>query len=88
MFGTSETIEAIRAAVGKVHELFPDAHPIVVGDISDEDGGRLKRHQSHQGGRDVDLGFFFKYGAPPRTSWRARPRTSTSQRTGPSCGRS
>ena len=40
----------------------PDAHPIVVGDISDEDGGRLKRHQSHQGGRDVDLGFFFKAG--------------------------
>ena len=64
VFGTAETIEAIEAAVGKVHELFPEAHPIVVGDISDEDGGRLKRHQSHQGGRDVDLGFFFKAGVP------------------------
>jgi murein endopeptidase len=63
VFGTSETIDAIDAALGKVHELFPDAHPIVVGDISDEDGGRLKRHQSHQGGRDVDLGFYFKAGA-------------------------
>jgi len=65
VFGTSETIEAIDAALAKVHELFPDAHPIIVGDISDEDGGRLKRHQSHQGGRDVDLGFFLKAGAPP-----------------------
>jgi penicillin-insensitive murein endopeptidase len=63
VFGTAETIEAIEAALGKVHEIFPDAHPIIVGDISDEDGGRLKRHQSHQGGRDVDLGFFFKAGA-------------------------
>ena len=62
VFGTTETIEAISAALSKVHDVFPDAHPIVVGDISDEDGGRLKRHQSHQGGRDVDLGFFLKAG--------------------------
>ncbi len=34
----------------------------MLGDISDADGGRLNRHQSHQGGRDVDLGFFFKSG--------------------------
>ena len=60
--GTQETVDAIAAALGKVHEVFPDAPPIVVGDISDEDGGRLKRHKSHQGGRDVDLGFFFKSG--------------------------
>jgi penicillin-insensitive murein endopeptidase len=61
--GTQETIDAIGTALAKVHEVFPDAPPIVVGDISDEDGGRLKRHKSHQGGRDVDLGFFFKSGA-------------------------
>ncbi|MCU0249407.1 MAG: LysM peptidoglycan-binding domain-containing protein [Vicinamibacterales bacterium] len=65
VFGTSETIAAIDAALAQVHEIFPDAHPIVVGDISDEDGGRLKRHKSHQGGRDVDLGFFVKAGTPP-----------------------
>jgi penicillin-insensitive murein endopeptidase len=62
VYGTAETIEAIGTALGKVHEIFPDAPPIVVGDISDEDGGRLKRHQSHQGGRDVDLGLFYKTG--------------------------
>jgi penicillin-insensitive murein endopeptidase len=62
VFGTAETIEAIETAVAKVHEIFPDSPPLVVGDISDEDGGRLKRHQSHQGGRDVDLGFFLKGG--------------------------
>jgi penicillin-insensitive murein endopeptidase len=66
VYGTQETIDAIGTALSKVHELFPDAPPIVVGDISDEDGGRLKRHQSHQGGRDVDLGFFFRTGTPQR----------------------
>ena len=60
--GTQETIDAIGTALTKVHEVFPDAPPIVIGDISDEDGGRLKRHKSHQGGRDVDLGFFFRSG--------------------------
>jgi len=63
VYGTRETIDAVEAALAKVRELFPDAPPLVVGDISDEDGGRLKRHQSHQGGRDVDLGFFLKAGA-------------------------
>jgi penicillin-insensitive murein endopeptidase len=65
-FGTAETIEAVETALAKVHEIFPDAHPIVIGDISDEDGGRLKRHTSHQGGRDVDFGFFFKSGPAPQ----------------------
>jgi penicillin-insensitive murein endopeptidase len=62
VWGTSETIEAIEAAIDKVCEVFPDSPPIMIGDISDSDGGRLKRHASHQGGRDVDLGFYYKAG--------------------------
>lgn len=61
-WGTAETIAAIRTAVDTVHELFPDTPPIHVGDISDPDGGRLKRHESHQVGRDVDFGFYFTSG--------------------------
>ena len=60
VWGTSETMASIETALDKVHELFPLAPPIVIGDISDPDGGRLKRHESHQGGRDVDLGFYFR----------------------------
>ena len=60
VWGTSETMAAIETAIDMVHELFPLAPPIVIGDISDPDGGRLKRHESHQGGRDVDLGFYFR----------------------------
>lgn len=63
VWGTSETIAAIETVIGKVHDLYPDSPPLVVGDISSEDGGRLKRHESHQGGRDVDFGFYHKGGA-------------------------
>jgi penicillin-insensitive murein endopeptidase len=61
-WATQETIEAIGKVIGRVHELFPGTQPIYIGDISDDDGGRLKRHISHQGGRDVDFGFFYKGG--------------------------
>jgi penicillin-insensitive murein endopeptidase len=68
-WGTSETIAAIQAAVDTVHELFPDTPPIVIGDISAPGGGRLKRHVTHQGGRDVDFGFYYKTG---KGTWFAR----------------
>jgi len=65
VWGTEETVAAVESAIAKVHEIFPDAPRILVGDISDADGGRLKRHASHQAGRDVDLGFYLKGGPQP-----------------------
>jgi hypothetical protein len=61
-WATSETIASIQAAVDTVHEIFPDTPPITIGDISAREGGRLKRHIAHQGGRDVDFGFYYKGG--------------------------
>jgi LysM repeat protein len=65
-WGTAETMEAIQIAVDTVCALFPETPAITIGDISGPDGGRLKRHESHQGGRDVDFGFYYKDG---RGSW-------------------
>ncbi len=65
-WGTAETIQAIEAAVATVGELFADTPAITIGDISALAGGRLKRHESHQGGRDVDLGFYYRSG---RGAW-------------------
>jgi penicillin-insensitive murein endopeptidase len=70
--GTAETIDAIETAINTVYELFPETDPIVIGDISDCDGGRLKRHESHQMGRDVDFGFYYNTG---KATWFA-PGTS------------
>jgi penicillin-insensitive murein endopeptidase len=61
-WGTAETMEAIRIAVDTVCALFPETPAITIGDISGPNGGRLKRHESHQGGRDVDFGFYYKQG--------------------------
>lgn len=61
-FSTSETAAFIRTAIGTVHELFPDTPAISIGDISFQAGGRMKRHLTHQSGRDVDFGFYYKTG--------------------------
>jgi hypothetical protein len=65
-WGTAETIAFIQTAIDTVFELFPESPPITIGDISARNGGRLKRHVTHQGGRDVDFGFYYKDG---QTSW-------------------
>lgn len=61
-FATAETVAFIRTAVETVRELFPDTPAIGIGDISWQEGGRMKRHITHQSGRDVDFGFYFKAG--------------------------
>lgn len=68
-WGTAETMAAIRTAIDTVHELFPDTPPIFIGDIGHPEGGRLKRHETHQSGRDVDFGF---YHLPGTGGWYAR----------------
>jgi len=72
--GTAETLAFIRTAVNTVREIYPDSPPLYIGDISDALGGRLNRHISHQAGRDVDFGFYYKSG---RGWWHA-PGTSVS----------
>jgi len=62
-FATEETAGFIRAAISTVHEIFPDTPAITIGDISFQAGGRMKRHATHQSGRDVDFGFYYKGGA-------------------------
>jgi murein endopeptidase len=62
-WATTETVEAIQIAVDTVCSLFPETPTLMIGDISGQFGGRLKRHESHQGGRDVDFGFYYRSGA-------------------------
>lgn len=68
-WGTRETIDFLMAAIDEVHQEFPGTPRIHIGDISDRNGGCLGRHLSHQAGRDVDLGWYYKKG---RGSWYRR----------------
>lgn len=59
-WGTEELAASLVAAARHLRRRYPDAPPIVVGDLSRHGGGPLPPHVSHQSGRDVDLGYFVR----------------------------
>jgi len=56
--GLPRLVSAIERAAKTVQDDMPGGAPLVVGDLSEQDGGRIPRHNSHRTGRDVDLLFF------------------------------
>lgn len=67
-WATSETLEYLSRAIRAVHHEFPGTPPLMLGDISAKGGGPLRPHVSHQSGRDVDIGYYYKTNA----TWYAR----------------
>lgn len=64
-WGTQETIDFLNAAAADVHAQFALAPPLRINHIGAKTGGYLRPHQSHQAGRDADLGFYFPAGVDP-----------------------
>lgn len=54
-FGTYYTVSEIVRVLDGYYETFPQAAPLMVGDLSLRTGRRLNPHNSHQSGRDVDI---------------------------------
>lgn len=54
-WGTYYTVSEIVRVLDAFAEQFPDADPLIVGDISYRNGRAIHPHQSHQAGRDVDI---------------------------------
>lgn len=59
-FGTRTTVEYVRRAINETLDQFPRSHVLAVGDLSQREGGWITEHHSHQSGRDIDIGLFFK----------------------------
>jgi murein endopeptidase len=59
-YATRTTVDFVRQAVKDTLQSYPKAHTLAIGDFSAEKGGRITEHASHQSGRDVDIGLFFK----------------------------
>ena len=59
-WGTQETLDYLDAALTKVHAAIPETPPLPLGDISAEHGGPISPHVSHQAGRDLDIGYFYR----------------------------
>lgn len=59
-YAVANLIDHTLNAIASVHDRFPKAHRLAIGDLSDEDGGSLSGHASHQSGRDIDIGLFYR----------------------------
>jgi murein endopeptidase len=72
-FATRTTVEHVEHVVAEVRDAFPDRHVLGIGDFSQEHGGAISDHHSHQTGRDVDIGLFYveKPASYPREFVRA-----------------
>jgi murein endopeptidase len=59
-WATEETLAYLDAALAKVHASIANTPILPLGDISVERGGPISPHVSHQSGRDVDIGYFYR----------------------------
>lgn len=59
-YGATHTVGYVRTTLAEIRQRFPAMHDLAIGDLSARRGGKITMHASHQSGRDVDLGFYFK----------------------------
>jgi murein endopeptidase len=58
-WGASHVVTQVERALASIHDRFPNAHTLAIGDLSARDGGPISDHHSHQTGRDIDIGLYF-----------------------------
>ncbi len=68
-FGTANTV-AVPDTVLRQWAKAGHSQPVLVGNMSARNGGRLKPHSTHQSGRDVDLGYMQVLPAGEELNWR------------------
>ncbi len=59
-YGANYVVTHIEKAIKAVRKRFPRVHTVAIGDLSSKSGGDIGNHHSHESGRDVDIGFYFK----------------------------
>ncbi len=69
-WGTPQTVAVMDGVLKEWARQYPDADPVLVGNMSAPEGGKLRPHSSHQSGRDVDLGYMQKPGLEKEYNWR------------------
>ncbi len=59
-YGTLETVTQVTEAIAAVRKTHPTVHRLAIGDLSSRHGGPLSGHRSHQSGRDIDIGLYYR----------------------------
>ncbi len=73
-WGTQETVDSLVLVARAVREQLPSSPPLRVNHIGKKEGGYLRPHHSHQSGRDVDIGFYYREGFDPGSLKVAREK--------------
>ncbi len=69
-WATTTTVATLDLVLREWARRFPGRQPILVGNMSARNGGRLKPHSSHQSGRDVDLSYPQIWDKKEELNWR------------------
>lgn len=72
-YGTEATVAILKSCAKRVHDRFPGTADILIGDISRPRGGRFPPHQSHQNGRDADVGYYLTGNVQNATMYAVGP---------------
>lgn len=59
-WAAAHVIDHTLNAIHEAHAVMPKLHRLAIGDLSDSDGGPISGHASHQSGRDIDIGLFYR----------------------------
>ncbi|MGD9503533.1 MAG: penicillin-insensitive murein endopeptidase [Syntrophobacteraceae bacterium] len=63
-YTTPEVVGSLLDAFDKFSEQYPGSCDLFMGDFSQQGGGWLRQHRSHQNGRDVDIGMYARNNMP------------------------
>ncbi|OUR97319.1 hypothetical protein A9Q84_13425 [Halobacteriovorax marinus] len=55
IYSTDYLLDFIAKSSLEIKKLYPDVEALQIGDMSARKGGKIKRHQSHQNGLDIDI---------------------------------
>ena len=69
-WATTTTVATLDLILREWARRFPNRQPILVGNMSARNGGKLKPHSSHQSGRDVDLSYPQIWDHKEELNWR------------------
>ncbi len=69
-WATETTVATLDLVLREWARRFPSEQPILVGNMSAREGGRLEPHSSHQSGRDVDLSYPQIWDRKEELNWR------------------
>ncbi len=75
-WATAVTVATLDVILREWARRHPTEQPILIGNMSARDGGRLEPHSSHQSGRDVDLSYPQNWDRKEELNWRTMGSTN------------